>query len=173
VLTLSRLALTPIIIHAIVAGQHLLALGLFFAAAVTDFLDGFTARRLGIPTPAGAYLDPIADKCLLGGVFIALAVAHIVPLWLVALIFGRDLFILAGTGIVLMFTSVRRFPPSGWGKISTFFQIVTAVAWMARDAFRLPVLDSLASITLWPCAGFTIWSGLDYARRGIGIARIN
>jgi cardiolipin synthase len=170
-LTLSRLALTPFVIQSIVSGRHLLALVLFAAAALTDYLDGAAARRLGITTQTGAYLDPVADKCLLSGVFLALAVAHIVPVWLVAVIFGRDLLILAGVGFVLLFTSVRRFPPSGWGKLSTFVQILTAVAWMARNAAGIPVLDALASIMLWPCAGFTIWSGMDYAWRGVRIAR--
>ena len=55
--------------------HHLLALVLFFLAAVTDVLDGLAARRLDQRTPSGAYFDPIADKCLMSGVFLALAAA--------------------------------------------------------------------------------------------------
>jgi cardiolipin synthase len=170
-ITLLRLILTPFVILAIVQGRHLQALAIFAFAAFTDLLDGATARRFGVATAAGAYLDPIADKCLLSGVFLALAIARIVPRWLVAIIFGRDILILGGVGVVFLFTSERRFPPSVWGKLSTFVQIVTAVAWMARNAFEVPVLDSIATVMLWPCVGLTVWSGLDYTWKGLRISR--
>jgi len=169
--TLGRLVLTPFVIAAILDGRHVTALLLFAAAGFTDFLDGFSARRLKLATQAGAYLDPIADKCLLSGVFLALAAARIVPRWVVILIFGRDLLILAGVGVVLLLTPVRRFPPSIWGKWSTFIQIVTAVVWMARNALEYPGLDMLARLMLWPCVALTIYSGLEYTWRGIRIAR--
>jgi cardiolipin synthase len=169
--TLARLVLTPFVILAILDGRHTSALLLFAIAGFTDFLDGFSARKLKLTTSTGAYLDPIADKCLLSGVFLALAAARIVPRWVVVLIFGRDLLILAGVGIVLLLTTVRRFPPTVWGKWSTFVQIVTAVAWMARNAMPYPVLDEAAWMLLWPCVALTIYSGLDYVGKGIGIAR--
>lgn len=169
--TFARLALTPVIILSIRGGRHIEALALFFLAAVTDVLDGWTARRLHVATPVGAYFDPIADKGLLSGVYFALAWAGIVPWWLVAIIFGRDIFILLGVGIVMFFTPVRRFPPSVWGKVSTFVQIDTAIAWMVRDAFPLPFFIAASSFFLWLCVGFTLWSGIDYARRGAAIAR--
>src|SRR5690349_12569245 len=101
--TLSRLLLTPFVVNAILEGRHGAALALFVAAGFTDYLDGAAARRLGLTTQTGAYLDPIADKCLLCGVYLALAAARIVPRWVVAIIFGRDLLILAGVAVVLMF----------------------------------------------------------------------
>ena len=169
--TLSRLALTPFVVGAILNGQHVLALVLFVVAGFTDFLDGAAARGLKLTTSVGAYLDPIADKCLLSGVFLALAAARIVPRWVVALILGRDVLILVGVGIVLFFTTIRRFPPSVWGKWSTFVQILTAVVWMARNAAPGPVLDVAASAMLWPCVALTIYSGLDYIHKGIGMAQ--
>jgi len=161
------------VIAAILDGRHVMALALFALAGFTDFLDGAAARRLKLVTQVGAYLDPIADKALLSGVYLALAVAGIVPGWMVAVIFGRDLLILAGTGMVLLLTTVRRFPPSIWGKWSTFIQILTAVAWMARNAVPNPVLHTLAWMMLWPCLGLTIYSGLDYAWRGTRILRVH
>src|SRR5579883_2909018 len=106
------------------------ALALFAAAAVTDALDGALARRFGWTSTAGAYLDPIADKALLSGLYLTLAVTGDIPWWLVGLIFGRDLLILAAAGLALLFTRLRAFPPSLWGKVSTIFQVLTAVAWM-------------------------------------------
>jgi len=169
--TILRLILAPVVIQAILDGRHQAALAVFAAAAVTDVLDGATARHFGMATQTGAYLDPIADKCLLSGVFLALAAAGIVPWWLVGIIFGRDLYIVLGVATVLLLTSVRRFPPSGWGKASTFAQIVTAVAWMARDALQYQVLDAFAAFMVWPCAALTIVSGMHYTWRGVRMAR--
>src|SRR5580692_6766762 len=62
--TFLRLVLVPFILEAILAGRHEIALALFALAAATDVLDGAAARHLGLATQAGAYFDPIADKCL-------------------------------------------------------------------------------------------------------------
>ncbi|HLK62679.1 MAG TPA: CDP-alcohol phosphatidyltransferase family protein [Bryobacteraceae bacterium] len=170
-LTLSRLLLVPFVIQSILAGHHFRALALFAAAAVTDVMDGAAARRWGNTTPVGAYLDPIADKCLLSGVFLALAFARIIPWWVVAVVLGRDLYILLAVGGFLLLSPVRKFPPSVWGKISTFVQILTVVIWMARDVLEVPVMGLLSSVILWPCLAFTVWSGLHYTWRGVQLAR--
>jgi cardiolipin synthase len=170
-LTLVRLLMVPVVVHFIVDGRYLLAGWLFGAAAFTDILDGAAARGMKVSTPLGAYLDPIADKCLLSGVFLALAWAHLVPRGLVVLIFGRDLYILVGVVLFMLFTPLRRFPPSVWGKVSTFVQICTAVLWMARVIFGTRVLAEFSSAILWPCVGFTVWSGLDYTWKGIHAIR--
>ena len=166
-LTLLRLVLVPVVVYFIVDGRYLLAGWLFGAAAFTDILDGLAARGMGVNTQVGAYLDPIADKCLLSGVYLALAWAHLAPWWLVAIIFGRDLYILAAVGIFMLFTPVRRFPPSIWGKVSTFVQIFTAILWMARTIFGTHLLRELSSAMLWPCVVSTVWSGVDYTWKGI------
>ncbi len=171
VLTLLRLALVPVVVHYIVDGRYLLAGWLFGAAAFTDILDGLAARGLEMKTPVGAYFDPIADKALLSGVYFALAWAHLVPWWLVAVIFGRDIYILAGSILFLLFTPVRKFPPSIWGKISTFVQICTAVFWMARIVYGTPLLVEISAAIIWPCLGFTLWSGLHYTWVGIHLYR--
>jgi cardiolipin synthase (CMP-forming) len=160
-----------LVIAAILDGQHLLALGIFAAAAFTDYLDGAAARHFAVATQAGAYLDPIADKCLLSGVFLALAGARIVPWWLVAVILGRDVYILLGVATVMLLTPIRRFPPSIWGKVSTFIQIATAVVWMARDAFPSPPLQFLSFLSLWLCSAGTLGSGIHYTWRGVQLAR--
>ncbi len=165
-LTIARLLLAPFIFAAIVSGRHVLALTLFAVAALTDGLDGLLARRIHQITPLGAYLDPIADKVLLSGVYISLAVAGSIPSWLVVLILGRDIFLLATSGIALLFTAYREFRPSVWGKASTFVQIACATTWMARGALNLPSLDVLAPALVWPVAAITVWSGLHYSWRG-------
>lgn len=170
-LTLLRLLLAPFVIQAILDGRHTLALALFAVAAFTDLLDGALARRLRLSTQTGAYLDPIADKCLLSGVFVALAAAHTVPWWLVILIFARDLYILCGVMILMIWKRIRKFPPSVWGKVATFFQIVTVVVWMVRNMLAYSWLDFISTVVLWPCAIFTLWSGVHYTWRSIRILR--
>jgi cardiolipin synthase len=170
--TLLRLALVPFVIQAILDGRHTLALALFAFAAATDGIDGGIARRFHLATRAGAYLDPIADKCLLSGAFLALAGARIVPWWFVIIVFARDVLILVGAAILMLATTVREFRPSAWGKASTFAQSATAVVWMTRNVLNIPVLGPLSSAMLWLCAAFTIWSGLHYTWRGLQAARI-
>jgi len=170
-LTFLRLLLAPWVIQSILSGRHVLALALFAIAALTDLLDGAAARHLGLSTQTGAYLDPIADKILMSGVFLALAAARTVPWWLVALIFGRDLYILAAVGVAMLFTTLRKFPPSLWGKVSTFVQIVTATVCLSRNALELRALDPLFPVMLWICAAFTVWSGIHYTWYGTQVLR--
>jgi len=170
-LTLLRLLLVAPIIRAMLTGRHGLALALFMLAGFTDVLDGFAARRLNLKTQAGAYLDPIADKCLLSGIFLALAFAKIVPWWFVAMVFGRDVYILLAAALLMLATPIRKFPPSVWGKASTFLQIATVVAWMVRDIFPAQVLASISTGMLWVSAVFTIWSGVHYTWQGLHMVK--
>jgi cardiolipin synthase len=170
-LTLSRLVLTPFIAGDILNGRPGRALTLFLLAAVTDAIDGWLARISGSGTQFGAYLDPIADKVLMSGIFLALGAAGFVPWWFVAIVFGRDLYLLLAVAAMMSLTKVRKFPPSVWGKLSTFVQIATAVTWMTRNLGQVQVLDALASAMLWVCAVFTIFSGLHYTARAVRILR--
>ena len=170
-ITATRLALAPFVIFAILDGRDGRALALFFVAALTDVLDGAAARHFRLSTTSGAYLDPIADKCLLSGVFLALAASHTVPWWFVAVVFGRDLYILLAASLLMAGNRLRRFPPSLWGKAATFLQISTAVGWLVSNVFQTSVLLAISSAMLWPCAALTIYSGLDYTWRGMRAIR--
>jgi cardiolipin synthase len=170
-LTVARLVLAPFVFAAIVTGRHDRALALFALAALTDGLDGLLARRFRQITPLGAYLDPVADKILLSGVFVSLAISGSVPWWLVVVIFSRDILLLLTSGIALLFTTFRQFQPSIWGKASTFVQIACAGAWMAQNAVNSASLHVLAEALVWPTAAITIWSGLQYCWRGLRLVR--
>ena len=172
-LTLIRLLLAPAAILAILAHAPARALEVFFVAAVTDGIDGWLARRFAWSSAAGAYLDPIADKVLLSGIYLALVAVHSLPWWFVGLIFGRDLFILGACVIALLFTHLRQFPPSVWGKLSTLFQIGMAVTVLARDATTSVVLGTLTEALIWPTAAITLWSGIHYAWRGLRLVRVH
>ena len=165
--TLARLLLTPFVAAAILRGNYGRAILLFAAAGITDVIDGLLARRLGEATRVGAYLDPICDKILLSVIYASLAVAHAIPWWMVALVFGRDVLILGMAAYGLLFTSIRKFPPSVWGKISTLLQIWAALMVLgARDGYLVPVEPSV-----WLMVAATAWSGVHYAWRGIRLLR--
>ena len=170
-LTLVRLILTPYIVGAILSGQNVRALELFFAAAVTDGLDGLLARSFGQATQVGAYLDPIADKFLMSGIFLALGATQSIPWWVVAIVFGRDIYILLAVIGILSLTSVRKFPPSRWGKFSTFVQIATVINCMVQKIYPGTFLSPVLSAMLWVCVGFTLWSGIDYTLAGVRVLR--
>jgi len=162
-LTLARLAAAPLLWFWIVTHRDLPALMLCLAAGLTDALDGWLARRFQCVTRAGAYLDPLADKIFLATVFLALGVAGAVRWWVVALIFARDVLILAVAAVLYLRALLRDFPPSVWGKVSTLFQISLALATLAERAWGWGPHASR-----WLTGGvvaLTVWSGLDYAVR--------
>jgi len=165
--TLARLVLAPFVASDILHGRYDRALVLFFLAGVSDAIDGFLARRLRQSSRAGAYFDPLADKILLSVIYVALGIAHDVPWWMVAVVFSRDVLILAMAGYGLLFTSVRAFPPSIWGKISTFLQIAAALVVMGAQA-GIPAPVQLA---LWLMVAGTVVSGLHYVWTAISHLR--
>lgn len=170
-LTLVRLALAPFAIQAILESEYGRALALFALAGATDGIDGFLARRFGWRTRFGAYADPVADKVLLSAAYVALGTTGALPWWLVALVFTRDAFILAMAGYGLLFTPYRDFPPSAWGKLSTFAQITTAVLAMGSRAFSSAAMTRAAQALVWVAAAATLWSGVHYGWRGACLLR--
>jgi len=169
--TFVRILMTPVILVKLARGEFYIGGWLFGGAAFTDLLDGAVARRFGGESKVGLYLDPIADKILLSAIFIGLAAGHAVPLWIVLVIFGRDLWILLLAGFALRFTSFRNLQPSVWGKASTFLQIMTAVAVMAANAFHDAVLAEICKALIWGVAALAAISGTDYASRGVAWLR--
>ncbi len=152
---------------AILNHQSRLALLLCAGAGATDALDGWLARRLQAQSRLGAYLDPISDKILLVTVYLTLGVIHAAPRWLVGLILTRDLLILAMAGAALTFTTLRDFPPSIWGKISTHLQIYAALIFLSAHAWPDSVLPRLVPFAIAGAAAGTSWSGLHYLVTGI------
>lgn len=147
----------------VLSGRYGEAILLCFAAGFSDVLDGVFARRLEEATAVGAYFDPIADKILLSVIYISLGAAGAIPWWMVAVVFGRDLLILAMAAYALLFTRFRKFPPSVLGKISTFLQIAAALVVMgAKYGIPAPAQFTLRLMVLG-----TLASGFHYAWRGV------
>jgi cardiolipin synthase len=170
-LTLVRIVMTPFILIELSRGQYLIGGWMFGAAAFTDVLDGGLARRFGGQSKIGQYFDPIADKILLTCIYVGLAIAGAVPLWIVLLIFARDLWILLLSGIALRFTVYRNLSPSVWGKASTFFQIMAAVSVMAARAYGNDWFLKISTVLIGGVALLAVISGVDYSLRGVAYLR--
>ena len=166
-LTLLRLFAAPFLAWLIVEGSYRSAIALVAFAGVTDWFDGFTARKLGVAGRSGVILDPLADKVLLVTLFFALAYAGLLPLWLLGLVMGRDLVIVTGALLLRMLRNVRKFVPSMLGKVSTFFQIVFVLLVLLWAAWPLRLLAVLKMLSLILTTIFTAWSGVGYVRLGV------
>jgi cardiolipin synthase len=165
-LTAVRLALVPLIALAILRGSFRAALAFTFIAGLTDGVDGFLARRYSWTSRLGAWLDPLADKALLVTLFVTLGIIGAFPWWLVVLVLARDAVILLMAGIAFGFTTIRDFPPSIWGKLSTIIQVGACVAvLLMRSAAITSSAMSLFVIAVTALA--TAWSGIDYVRLGV------
>ena len=151
--------------------QYRSALALVLFAGLTDWFDGFAARRLKAADKLGVVLDPLADKILLVTLFVVLGLLRLIPIWMFCLVIGRDLVIVIGALLVRLLRGVTRLIPTLLGKVSTFFQIVLVLLVLCHLAFPLKLLLWLQNIGLVLCALFTVASGFQYVHRGIQMAR--
>lgn len=167
-ITLIRLAALPFFLVSIADGRFDIALFIFVAAGVSDFVDGFLARRLGMKSALGAYLDPIADKLLLITSYLFLAIpsypaAVKVPVWLAVLVLSRD-FLLLLVGLLLILTTGRKsFPPTWAGKVTTVTLIVTVLFVLCANIWAWP--RPVVLIGFGAAATMTVFSGFDYVYR--------
>jgi len=170
-LSFTRLLASPFIVWLLIGHQYQIALLLTLVAGLTDWLDGYAARRLGVSGQFGVVLDPLADKIMLVIVFVGLGVLGLIPMWMLVLAIARDLVIVTGALLLRIFRNARKFRPVFIGKVSTFFQIVLVLLTLIYAAYPLGVFDWLTRIALFSSAFFTTWSGATYIRKGILMAR--
>jgi cardiolipin synthase len=131
-LTILRMLLIPAFVILLLYGYRGWALTTFFAAGVTDLLDGLIARVTGQKTTLGAWLDPMADKLLLVTMFVMLTLpgigsANRLPLWFTVLVISRDIAIVLTVAVINLAVGPRTFRPSIFGKIATATYILTGV----------------------------------------------
>ena len=157
-LSLARLALAPYVFVLLVRREYRTVLVLFAIAGLTDFLDGLAARKFGSASRLGAILDPVADKVLLSGTFLTLALTGAIEAWVAAVVMGRDVLILAAAVVLYLAKSRRSFPPSIWGKISTLVQIAFVLVIVGQVGGAIFIALKWATVVL------AVVSGADYAR---------
>jgi cardiolipin synthase (CMP-forming) len=161
-LTLARILAAPFVLRLAWNGRYEWALMACFAAGCTDFLDGYLARRYHAESRLGAWMDPLGDKLLLSGMFLVLGWKAVIPWWLTLVVFGRDASILLFAGAAILFTRIRDFPPSVWGKISTAVQIATALVVLVAQTRLGAAAQPLAGAAIVCTAAAAVWSGLHY-----------
>jgi CDP-diacylglycerol--glycerol-3-phosphate 3-phosphatidyltransferase len=166
-LTYLRILLVPVVMGLILVGDRLdhayVAGAVCFAgAALTDFLDGYLARRWGATSTLGSFLDTTADKLLVSGALIALVAVGRASPWVALVIVGRELWILGLRGLVAVEGTIIN--PSIWGKLKANLQfaaiLLAIVRWGPRPG---PLyIDEWVMIA---AAVVTILSGVEYMNR--------
>ena len=166
-LTGARILAVPAVMALILAGPnnqsaYMAAAIVFAVAALTDFADGYLARRWAVTTKLGSFLDTTADKLLVTGALIALVDVDRASPWLAAIIIGRELLILGLRGVVAADGVV--FPPSIWGKLKTNVQFVAIFLAIVRWGGQIGpfYLDEWVMIA---AAAITVLSAVEYITR--------
>jgi len=131
ILTLARIGLVPWLIVLLQEQQFLASLVVFIVAGVTDALDGYIAKRYDAQTQLGSILDPLADKALLVSSYIMLSIMELIPFWLVVVVVFRDIVIVSGYLIMVVFFGSQKMHPLLVSKLNTFMQIFFIVLVLA------------------------------------------
>jgi cardiolipin synthase len=160
VLTASRLLLALPLGLLILREQYDWALAVGAFAGLTDALDGFAARRLQAFSRLGSILDPIADKTLILVAFLCFAANELVPVYLAAIVIGRDIVIAAGAATYHLLIGAFDFAARGLSKCNMVVQIAFCIVVLVNQLTALPAwLFGASSVVV---IGIAIASGVDY-----------
>ena len=158
-----RILTVPVLILLLLSPDKeisIIAAVIFAAASMTDWLDGYLARRMAVETIFGKFLDPLADKLLIVTCLVMLISLGRAPAWMVALITGREI---AVTGLRAMASVEGVVIAAGrLGKYKTVFQIASVAALIVHYKFLGIDFHIAGMVLLWIALVFTIWSGVDY-----------
>jgi CDP-diacylglycerol--glycerol-3-phosphate 3-phosphatidyltransferase len=186
-ISLSRLVLTAVFIGATLVDTTFgpwLALAAFVVAAISDFVDGWLARKLGMVTAMGKLLDPLADKVLVSAAFVYLSEQGLCPVWVTVLIIARE-FLVTGLRQIAV-EAGHVIAADGWGKWKTAMQLtfcITCLVWLAvsrsesqgamAEFFRMlsHPYGWICEPSMWLALGLTLLSGWNYLRASHGLLR--
>jgi CDP-diacylglycerol--glycerol-3-phosphate 3-phosphatidyltransferase len=163
-LTALRIFLVPVLVVLLLtrtADGLYLGTAVFGVAVLTDYLDGYFARRRNQVTRLGMILDPLADKLLTAAAFLSLVEMGLAPAWMVMIVLGRELAVTALRNLALSRGVV--IPASPLGKAKMVSQVVAIFLLLLSRPF--PFLQPLAVLSLWVALAATVGSGIDYFRR--------
>lgn len=168
-LTLARIGAAPLLIYLMLFPEPLpsaIAAGVFFAATITDFLDGYIARSYGSGTNLGKFLDPLADKIIVTAALIMLVAmprAPHVPGWMVVVMVSRE-FLVTGLRAVAA-AEGRIMAAEELGKYKMVLQSIAVQGLLIH--YRYFHIDFYAAgmFILWIAMAMTVWSGADYFLR--------
>ncbi len=123
-------------VWAIASDQMTAAFALFLIAGIRDGVDGFLAKRFGMATAVGAYLDPLADKVLIVSIYVSLGIIEVIPRWLVILVVSRDILIVGGIMLSWLLGDPIMIRPATVSRLNTVAQIVLGGVVIAARAFH-------------------------------------
>ncbi len=161
-LTLSRIFLVPLLVVVLLTRAdfwELIGGAIFGVAALTDWLDGYLARRRKEVTTLGIMLDPVADKMLISAAFISLVQMELVPAWMVVVIVGREFAVMGLRMVAVQQGITIPASPLGKGKMAT--QVVAILLLILGEKFMGP-LAVLGPVALWLTVILALLSGVDY-----------
>lgn len=168
-----RLLLVPVFLVLIVLEHYVSAFLVLTAASLTDYLDGYLARRLNQISRLGQLLDPAADRLYVLAALVGLAITGVIPWWLVAVIVGRDVLLL-GIGIALANFGYGPLPVHHLGKVATFALFYALPILLLAEAF--PSTAAITSPIGWAFALWGTflywWAGVIYALEAARVIRI-
>ncbi len=164
-LTLARIGLVPWLVVLLQDHQYGWSLLVFVIAGLSDGLDGYIAKRYNATTYLGSILDPIADKTLLVTSYIMLSVLEIIPFWLMVVVVFRDLVIIGGNLLLILFFSSMQMRPLLISKLNTLLQILYIVLVLAALSFEWSYDAFVHNIGL-AVAISSVLSGLAYVYIG-------
>ena len=154
-ITIARILLVPVMVWAIASQEMAVAFFLFLAAGLSDAVDGFLAKRFGMASELGAYLDPLADKVLIVSIYVSLGITEAIPRWLVILVVSRDLLIVGGIMLSWVLGNPIKVKPLMVSKLNTVAQILLAGFVLAAlgfhwdaDIARMGLMVAVAALTL-------------------------
>jgi CDP-diacylglycerol---glycerol-3-phosphate 3-phosphatidyltransferase len=166
VLTFIRMATVPLLIYLVVRPGPMaaaLATAVFFFATITDFLDGYVARRYGSATDLGKFLDPLADKLIVAAALIMLAIvprAPRVPLWMVTVLVAREVLV---TGLRTWAAARGRIIGADeLGKYKMALQAVALHGLLLHYTYFHVDFFAAGMFVLWIATIVTVWSGIEY-----------
>ncbi len=165
-LTLGRMLLVPpIVVLLLFPDRWTSALAglIFLVASLTDFLDGMVARRWGVESSFGRFLDPIADKVLVTSALIMLIGLDRVPAWIVALIMSREIAVSVLRALTKSWDTVLK--PSAAGKLKAVFQFAAVVPLIIHYKYDILVpvdFHLIGMVLIYIALALTLWSGIDY-----------
>jgi cardiolipin synthase len=160
-ISISRLLAVPFAVYLILEGTFAAAFWLFVAAGITDAIDGFLAKRFGMESTLGGFLDPLADKALLVSVFVALGHGGHVATWLVILVVFRDVLIIGGVILMFLVNGGVAAHPLVISKVNTAAQIALVAVVLAALGIAPAVMPAVAPL-VWLAAATTLASGGAY-----------
>jgi CDP-diacylglycerol--glycerol-3-phosphate 3-phosphatidyltransferase len=165
-LTIVRIFAIPIILFLLFRPEptcRIITTFFFLALAVTDSLDGYLARRSGMVTTLGKFLDPLADKLLIVTALIALIPTRGIPAWMVIVIVGREISVTGLRGIAVSQGMV--ISASTLGKYKTVFEVASIAFFILNGSFFSIELQQVGMGLLWVAMGLAVISGIDYFKK--------